>query len=163
MKMPLISLILQGIPETIGLAALFHAMLKQKLVWKQLIFLGILVGIITYFIRLLPISPGVHTFILIIIWTGILRILTKKKLTKLFLVVFMGIAVLAVAEIVFNQILFSLLNTSYEDAMNQPVIWSLLGLPQVLLLFLLAFFLNRNNKTSLLFAKRQEKWPSYKR
>jgi len=145
-KIPLLSLILQGIPECIGLIALFYALLKLELMWNKIIPLGVLMGIAAYLIRSLPITPGIHSFILIIIYIVVLRILTRQALTSIFFAVFTGFVILAVAELLFSQLIFLVFDKSSEEVVKHPVIWTLTGLPQVISLFVIALVKNKYNQ-----------------
>lgn len=112
-------------------------------------------AITAYLIRLLPITPGIHTFILIIIFIVILKIITGQDLTRIFFAVFLGFVILAVAELVFNQLVFLTLDISYEEVVKQPVTWTLVGLPQVVFLFVVALIINKYNQKSAAAKEKQ--------
>jgi len=157
MKIPLISLIFQGIPEMIGLCAVSFSMLNLKLEWKKIVPMGIILALSAYFVRLLPITPGIHTFILIIFLVTALRIVTQHTLTKIFYAVFIASIILAVAEFVFNQLIIIALNINYEKAMSDPIIWTFMGLPQIIILFTVALTKNKYNYNEKKNLHRQKK------
>ncbi|HHW41049.1 MAG TPA: hypothetical protein GXX19_07870 [Syntrophomonadaceae bacterium] len=146
MKMTLVSLIFQGIPELIGLLALIFSLLNLRLEWKKIVPLGILLGGITYLIRMLPISPGVHTLILMCVFIALLKTVTKFPFSRLFIAVLISFLLLALAEFCFTGMAFSILHKGYEELVKQPVIWAMVGLPQVIFLFAVAWLINKRNR-----------------
>lgn len=146
LKIPLITFLFQGIPEIISVCALCYALLRLELVWRKIIPAGVLMATVVYFVRLLPISPGVHTFIITIVLILALRFLTGINYLKIFVVVLSGTALLALLEAASSQVVFLILHISYDEAIKQPVIWTLMGLPQVVSLFMIALLVNRRNR-----------------
>lgn len=70
LKVSLLFTILRGIPEIYLLFVMIYVLSKKKIDNKKIILSACIIGILTYFIRLLPINFGIHTvmvFIIIII------------------------------------------------------------------------------------------------
>lgn len=142
----MLSSIFQGIPECIGLVTLCYALLKIAPEWAKIVKVGILLGVITYFVRMLPIIPGVHTLILILILTLLLRRAIALPLSRLFITVLLSALLLVLAEFCFARIEFSILHQGYEELVKRPVIWTLAGIPHVAFLFAVAWLIYRRNR-----------------
>lgn len=149
LKMPWITFLFQGLPETIASTALCFALLKRPFKWSLIIKIGVLYGITAYLVRLLPISYGVHTIILIIILATLLVHFTKCELTKAFTTSMINSIILALGEVVFAETLLYILKISFEEAYANKWLWTLLGIPQVIMLFILAFIINYLNKNKV--------------
>jgi len=63
MEIPFLSWLLQGIPESISSAALILDLCTGGFLWKKVLLIGSLQAVTLYFIRLMPLIPGVHTLI----------------------------------------------------------------------------------------------------
>lgn len=143
MKIPLLSLFLQGIPESIATYTLAFVIAKLPLEWKKLAGYGILGAFCSYIIRLLPITFGVHTIFLIglqffiLIQTGKVTILTSLKAS---LISFLSLVLL---ETAFISLLIPLCGINFEDFSNSVTIRILITLPQVFALFFLAFAIHK--------------------
>ncbi|MGI6120399.1 MAG: hypothetical protein ACOYIB_07535, partial [Desulfosporosinus sp.] len=66
-SIPLIALLLQGIPEQIAVATLAFVIAKIPLEWKKVFLIGITLAICAYIVRLFPFPFGVHLILLIIL------------------------------------------------------------------------------------------------
>jgi hypothetical protein len=64
MKIPILALIFQGIPEQIAVATLAFVIADIPLVWKRIIFIGIIVAFTSYILRLFPLTFGIHTVLI---------------------------------------------------------------------------------------------------
>lgn len=137
-SMPLISLFLQGIPESICLYALFFVLLRLKLEWLKIIPLGVLMAITAYLVRLLPLIPGEPTIILIVIGSIAVGFVDKQhSYVKVLFAVVIGTAILAVFEALLFPLSLQLLHTTVEDGKRHPLLWSLAGLTHVAAVFIL--------------------------
>lgn len=144
LKLSCISFLIQGIPESIAIIAFCYALLDLNFEWPRIIKQGLVLAISTYLIRLLPLPFGVHTIVVIFILVYYLARFSKVKLILAFKASLLTYIAIAIAEIFFNELGLRLLDLTLTEAYNNKFLWSLLGLPQVFLLF----FLSRIIKSS---------------
>lgn len=147
MKIPVLALLLQGIPECIALYTLAFVIAKIPLEWRKIIILGIFAAFISYVIRLFPITFGVHSIILIglqflvLIQIGRTTILTSLKSSLI------SFLVLVLLETSFIVLIAPLFGINLEMFSHSVKIRIFTTLPQVFILFILAFIIhNRSNK-----------------
>ncbi|MGD0153652.1 MAG: hypothetical protein ABSC17_07815 [Thermacetogeniaceae bacterium] len=142
--MPVITLFIQGIPEAISLYALFFVLLGMKLEWRKIVPLGAGLAAAAYLLRLLPLVPGESMIILIFLNAAAFSCLTRQhSYTRVLFTVVAGTAILALLEALSGTISFQLLHTNAVVAKQHPLLWSLLGLPQVVALFIITLGIYR--------------------
>ncbi|MBS3975315.1 MAG: hypothetical protein KGZ75_01085 [Syntrophomonadaceae bacterium] len=145
-KLSFISLIFHAIPEGIALTALVWSFLKLPFQWKSIVFIGFLHGIISYFVRLLPVSFGIHTALLIFGLTILICVWSKTYFsTTLFRVVF-AVFILALGEVVIGGSLLAIFNISWDELQNSQWIRVLLGTPNTFFILVIALSLNQKTK-----------------
>lgn len=149
LKIPLLSLLFQGIPEGISFSALCFALLKQRLEWKVIIPMGTCASCLVYLVRLLPIAPGIHTCIVFLFMMIMLKLYTRQELSKVVFCDLLSLILLDSLEIAFTRLVSLIFNLSYTYMVQHVIIWILVGLPQVICLLLLALALNRRNTQKL--------------
>ena len=144
--MPLIALFLQAIPESICLYALFFVILRLKLEWLKILPLGLLMAIVAYLVRLLPLIPGEPMIVLIMIGSIAVSLVDKQhSYVKILFAVVIGTAVLGVFEALLLPLGLQLLHTTVEGGKSHPLLWSLAGLSHVAAGFILIAGLNFYN------------------
>ena len=147
MQVPLIALIIQGIPEEISLVTLAFVIAKADLNWKKIVFGGAFLACSMYVIRLLPISFGVHTIVLILLLIIFVKVLGQiQDLSKAILACLISILVLITTEIIILTALMSFLGISEQEFLNNVTLRILLTLPQVFVMFFLAFVIYKVRK-----------------
>lgn len=141
MEIPLIALILQGIPEQIALVTLTFVLARVRLEWKNIVMFGILLAFTAYVLRLLPITFGIHTIIIMgMLFVFSIHFYQAPLLTSL-KASLLGMLVLIIVEFVCFTLLTNLFGISFKTYLTDVTIRILLGLPQVFLLFILAFII----------------------
>lgn len=89
---------------------------------QRLIIIALILGSLTYGIRMFyetyKIPLGTHTFIIIIILTVILKILTKQKLTTSIIAVLISYLLITLGEGIFMYNVFRLFNITMEDMLS---------------------------------------------
>lgn len=146
MKIPLLVWLLQGVPESLALATFVMSNEKRKLQWNIILTIGLIQAVISYIVRLLPFTPGVHTMILMTtlsvlsIWIGKIEM---KKAVKINIIV---VAFLIIFEAVFFNLMIYLKIVSYEALSSDQIVRILFGTPQTILILLAAYFIRRKNR-----------------
>ncbi|MGF7186800.1 hypothetical protein GGQ84_002933 [Desulfitispora alkaliphila] len=144
MQITFIQWVLQTIPETLATAALVLALAGQRLEIKKILFIGLTIAVITYATRLLPISFGVHTIIIIVCYAILLNWKYKIKFGKGVLFSLIPLIALAVLEAIFVLTYLEISGLTFEELINQPKLMVIVGWPQIVVLFLLSFVINGN-------------------
>ena len=151
MKLTLIQWLIQGIPESIAMFLLGFVLLESKMEIKKALIPGVIQALILYFVRLFPLPFGIHTMVAIISLSVLLLCFTEARYSKALLISFFVYLVLGLSELMILPVASYLLKTpldiifSYLD--TKPVLFALLGLPQVFVLIVLAVLVNLfNNK-----------------
>ncbi len=139
------TLILQGIPETVATAAVVFALLRLGLKWRLIVPIGVAQGLAAYLVRMLPISFGVHTVLLMFVLMGLVRLATGADMVSIIRAVLIVNIVIPVLELLGTGSLFRLLGVTYADVADKWY-WPLLGWPHVIALYALAFGLDRRNR-----------------
>ncbi|WP_242837037.1 hypothetical protein [Dehalobacter restrictus] len=67
MKIPIIALILQGIPEQIAVVTLAYVIAGMPFAWKKIVSMGIILALTSYLLRFFPILFGLHTVIMLVL------------------------------------------------------------------------------------------------
>ena len=141
--MSLFRFIFLGIPETIALVTLVFVIAKAKINWKKIIFLGVLLTCTAYLLRLIPITFGVHTLVNIGLLIFLMTYLEKVDLIRSIISVLIGYFCLIVIEAVTHMATLPIFNLSVEQVINNEFLLTVSGIPQVILLFLIAFIVKK--------------------
>ena len=142
-KVPLIALLLQGIPEEIAVVTLAFVISKISLQWKRTILIGIILAISAYVVRLFPISFGIHFVLLIILLFIFLIWLGHGDLSISLFASLLSFLALSIFEFISMSLLMPVFGVTPEIISTNSIIRILITEPQVLLLFLSAFILNK--------------------
>lgn len=139
MRIPLIVLLIQGIPEQIGVVALAFALAKIPLNWKRECLSGIVLALTAYLLRMLPITFGVHTIILIGILFFILYTYGNVNLTHSIVYSLISFLALIIFEMIFVTLSMNLFGLDYNSLMINTKMRILVAIPQVIMLYLTAY------------------------
>jgi len=141
MKIPLMALILQGIPEQIAVVTLAYVISKISIDWRKISIIGILLALSSYVLRLFPVTFGIHTIMLIAILFIFLIKINQTNLNLALVASLISFLALIITETICLSILMPLLNITPADIISNNVVRILISLPQVLVMFLLSYFL----------------------
>ncbi|AFM42316.1 hypothetical protein Desaci_3426 [Desulfosporosinus acidiphilus SJ4] len=145
-SMPFISLIFQGIPEQIALTVLAFTIANAKMKWPKIVTIGTCLAIAAYLVRKLPVPFGLHTIILIILLFLFLVFWAKGDIAISFLGSTLGFLILIGYELVCVSTLIKIFNIDPDTLMTNLIPRILIFEPQVILLFLTAFLLEKYRK-----------------
>ncbi len=139
----LITLFLQYIPESITLVFVALVLLRLKVKHTKIFGIGIIMGITTFVIRLLPVSFGFHTVLSLILLTAALSLICKTNGFKTFIAALKTYILLAVIEMVSINSFIYLTGYTIEDMGQNPIIRTLAVLPQIIILFTVGLLIKR--------------------
>ena len=143
MEITLVALLLQGIPENIALVTLAFVIARIPIKWNRIILIGTVLAVCAYGVRQLPIPFGIHMIAnLILLFIFLIR-QTKGDLSLSLISSLSSILALAILETVCSSLLMPAFGVTPKTLSPNSGIWILMGEPQVLLLFGLAFLLNK--------------------
>lgn len=141
MKIPLVAFILQGIPECMATITLAFVLAEIRLKWKNIALYGFILALVTYFVRLLPITFGTHT----VIFMGFVFILLiyffQVSIFTAFKASLISYLLLIIIEYTCLSLFSALYNLSFEVFLTDVTIRILATLPQVFILFIIAFII----------------------
>ncbi len=136
----------QGIPEAMGIMACSLAFARVELRWGMILAAaGILVTVI-YMIRHMPVTFGLHTVAAILLYVLLIVRFTRVPPSTSFIAVFASIAVLALLEVSAYELFRRLLNIEYRQFMFYQYVRTLIGLPQALIMIVIALVISRYRK-----------------
>ncbi|TEB08599.1 hypothetical protein Psch_02165 [Pelotomaculum schinkii] len=130
--------LMQGIPESIGLAALSLALTGIPLRWGRVLAIGIVMTLIIYLIRLLPVTFGLHTVAAILLYISFIIKITNVPATRVFIAVFTSFAILIALEVAIFEAFLFFSNMEPEEVISNKLLWLGLGMPQAFILIFLA-------------------------
>lgn len=142
-NIPLIALLLQGIPEQTAVVTLAFVIARIPLRWKIIFPIGIGLSTCAYLLRLLPITFGIHTILLIILLFIALTRQSNADFSQSLIASLLSFLVLIIFEFISISSLMFVLGITPETIFSDTVLRILSGEPQVLLTFVMAFLLNK--------------------
>lgn len=139
----MIALLLQGIPEQTAVVTLAFVIARITIMWNKILKIGILLALLSYVLRLSSVPFGVHTILLIIILLIALTWLGKGDLSLSLIACLLSFLALAIFEFVCLTVLMWMLGVTTEILFSNLVMRIVVTEPQVILLFIAAFILNK--------------------
>ncbi|EGW36349.1 hypothetical protein [Desulfosporosinus sp. OT] len=148
-KIPLLALLLQGIPEQTAVVSLAFVIAGIPLKWKKILLIGTVLAVSAYIVRLFPIPFGFHTILLTVVLFISLTWLGKGDLGLSLIACLLSFLVLVTFEFVCLALLMSIIGVTPETLSNDSVVRIMIGEPHVLILFFSAFLLNKLQRKKL--------------
>ncbi|MHB8072202.1 hypothetical protein [Desulfosporosinus fructosivorans] len=142
-SIPFVVFILQGIPESVAVVTLALVIARIPLKWNKILMIGTALAFLSYVVRLFPIPFGLHTMFLIISLSIALIWLGKGDFSLTLLASLLSFLALTIFEYVCLSLLMPVFGVTPEILSTNTVIRIEITEPQVLLLFICAFLLNK--------------------
>lgn len=143
MRIPLIALLLQGIPEQAAVITLAFVIAGIPLKWNRILLTGIVIAFCAYVVRQFPIPFGIHTILLLFILFIILTWLSKGDVVLSFMASSLSFLVLGIFEVCCMSLFMIVFGFTPETLFNDVVIRIVVGNLHVLLLFISAFLFKK--------------------
>lgn len=134
--------ILRTLAEGIIAVLSVHMLSGKKTDWKKHILTGIMLGIIVYLIRQLPIHYGVHTIIILLIMIFIFIQLSKIPFYKAVASSIVFTMILYVSEIV-TFLMYSILGYNVNDISPDTINGILFSIPPIMIALVVSLFLSK--------------------
>ncbi|MCR6546251.1 hypothetical protein [Dehalobacterium formicoaceticum] len=143
MEMSVFRLIFYGIPEYIALVALAYAIARINFEWPRIALIGVFLAFTTFLIRLLPITFGVHTLIIVGLFTFYLTVYAKIDVLRSVSTVLITYFMLVFIEAGSRSLTLSLLNLSMDEVKNNDFLIIVTGWPEIFIILGLAYGIKR--------------------
>jgi len=131
----------QGIPEVSGIVACSLALARVKLRWGVILVFAVILVMVTYMIRHMPVTFGLHTVAGILLCALFIILLTRVPPSTSFIVTFASYAVVALLEVSVYELFGRLLNVEFSY-----LVFKLIGLPHALIMIVIALVIPRYRK-----------------
>ncbi|HHV72835.1 MAG TPA: hypothetical protein GXX38_09545 [Clostridia bacterium] len=155
LKVPLLALIFQGYPESLALTCLAYSLAKLQWKVKKILLIALIHLLVVFVVRSMPITFGSHIIWHLIIYAINLTLLTKIDFLNSLKISITIFTFLFITETVIFKIIVFFTNLSFEFIFFNPFFRIICGLPQVAIVFLVAFIIRkRNNNVLSKFKKR---------
>ena len=143
MRIPVLALIFQGVPEQVAITALACVLVKAKLHWKKIVPLSVILVGINYFLRLLPIAFGIHTLALIVLLIIFMILWLKIDLLRAIIGSLVSYLTLIIVETACLAVIVPMFKITPEVLGTNWVVRTLVGIPQLILLSLITFLIHK--------------------
>ncbi len=144
-SVPWYAIVLIAVPQTILIIKIGFGLFNLQVNTRQCLLVTLIVSVVTYFLRKLPLMFGIHTIILIILLTILLVILQRIDFWRSLVAVLLGVMILGVIENSYLPLLLQFTSRTVVDLAEQPWFNIAAFLPGFLIgLLLYAFIRHRN-------------------
>jgi hypothetical protein len=141
LQITLFEMIIRTIPEGLLFILASYIFSSQPMDKKRYCVSGVLIGICTYLIRMLPISFGVHTIILLVIYVLIGSLICKINVIKCITAGLVSVIIMFTAELVNVFLIQSVFKVPLEKVVENPYIKQLYFMPSLLIFALVILVL----------------------
>lgn len=132
LKIQWIEIFLRCIPEMLLMIFGIHVVARKSINMKIYILSSIIMGLVTFFVRMLPIYFGIHTFITVILTICAMSIIGIPIINAIYGTLLM-VLILSLSEFL-NMAILNLLNINIE--VLNPIIKSVFGIPSLIITYL---------------------------
>ncbi|ABR47485.1 hypothetical protein Amet_1280 [Alkaliphilus metalliredigens QYMF] len=143
LKLPIISLFLRTIPEGIILVLVGYMILNKPLEKQKICITGVILGISTYFVRMLPINFGIHMILILFVYMFLLHKINIMNFYKAVTAGIVSFIFIAISEWIMLVFYIGVLGMSTEKVLDQSLSSILLGLPSLVLLFCMGMLVQK--------------------
>lgn len=150
LKLSPIDMLLTGLPESILIILSIYSLAKKPIDKKRYLMLAVLCSIYPYFIRLLPISFGVHTILIIFVQVLLSVYIIQIDIIKAIAYSLITIVILSFCEAVSIFTFSSIFNIDVQAKLGNPFGKALYALPHLFLFGLIIMIIRRINFRSKL-------------
>jgi len=135
--------LLQGIPETIATLALSLTFAGISLRWLPIVIGGAIISMIGSTIKLLPFAMGLNSVAMLVMCVFFIANRTTISVSKSFIVTISSAIILIFLETLFYTIISELTTLNLETVPTDSVMWYLMGLPQAILMLVMALLISK--------------------
>lgn len=129
---------MQGIPECMGVAALALAIARVQLRWNFIFLSALLIAVVSFSIRSLPVTFGFHLPIVLFLLFILMVRYTNLSLSRTIIVVFSSFLTLALLEFAVSSTFFAYTQMDAQQAIANEPLWAAVGIFQAIILNIIA-------------------------
>jgi hypothetical protein len=148
LKLQWIEIFLRCIPEMLLMIFGIHVVARKSINMKIYILSSIIIGVVTFLVRILPIYFGVHTFITVILIICAMSIIGIPIIHAIYSTLFM-VLILSLSEVL-NMAILNLFNINTSIQFSNPIIKSMFGIPSLIITYLfimiIRYFIKRRER-----------------
>ncbi len=148
LKLHYIEILLRSFPEALLIIWGICVVARKSIDMKIYIFSGIIIGVIDFFIRMLPIYFGIHTFIGVVLIICTMVIIGIPIVKAIYGTLLMTL-ILSLSEFL-NIAMLSLLNGNTDIEFSSPIIKSVFGIPSLIIaalfIIIIHYFIKRKEE-----------------
>jgi len=138
---------LQSLPETAILISLGLVLIGVQPRLLPVLLIALITAISCYFIRALPLPPGVNILLQIPIMIAMLVLLLRIRLASAVIASFLGIICVSLTEIIFNGLISAVTGITVLEAVGNPFWRILFPLPEFVFLITVILILKHHGIT----------------
>lgn len=143
--MPFYLVFLHSIPETVILICLGLQLIGIKPSLPRVLWVALLTSLASWFIRPLPLAPGLNVFLQLPVLIGLLVFLGRVPFVDSMVASFLGLILLGLSETIYNLMVMISTGITIPQALANPV-WNIVyPLPEYLILGLIIMILIKNH------------------
>lgn len=116
---------------------------RVPLRWGFIFIAGVLVAVINYSIRALPLTFGFHLPIVMFLVIIVIFRLTNTSLSRSIIAVFCSLVTLSLLEYLISSTFFAISNINPQDVIANEGLWAAIGVVQAIILNMIALFVAR--------------------
>lgn len=148
LRLHYIEFFLRSVPEALLIIWGIYVVARKPINIKVYVFSSIIVGIINFSVRMLPVYFAIHTFINVILIICIVIIIGIPIVKSIYGTLLMFL-IFSVSEYL-NMTMLSLLNVNINVDFTDPVIKSVFGIPSLIIsslfIIVIGYFIKREEK-----------------
>jgi hypothetical protein len=115
------------------------AVARVPLRWGYIFIIGILIPVVSYIIRALPVTFGFHLPVVIFLLFILMLKFTNLTPSRTIIAVFTSLATLTLLEYLVTSVFFAYTHMDYQSAMANEGLWAAVGVFQSGILNIIAF------------------------
>ncbi|MBS3969315.1 MAG: hypothetical protein KGZ94_04265 [Clostridia bacterium] len=146
MENSVLALFLQAIPEMIAFSMLVLAMNRDMKNWKEAVLMGVILALALHFIRMLPISFGIHTLIFIGLAIISYNLVFKINFTIIVKAVLLGTLLIVFGEALSFLLIIKVLGFTFEELTSSAFLWITSGWLHIIMTLVVAYFLFKKGR-----------------
>lgn len=129
---------LESVPECVGTIALCLALAQTPLRWRRIFIGGVIFSLLTFGIRALPVTFGLHLPICIFLIFFALIKMTDLSPSRTIMAVFASFFIVALLEYVVSTVFFALTHMDPNQALANEPLWTGVGITQDAILIIIS-------------------------
>ena len=135
LALSILSLFLRTIPEGILLIFSGYILANEKIHRNRVLISGVLLGLVTYFVRQLPINFGIHTMITLFAYILLMYKLNHLDMIKSIKAAIVSTIIISFFDLILVLCYIKVFHIDGEILVSQSILSILLGTPSLLLTY----------------------------